>query len=341
MTIATIFSAKMHIGRILKRKEVKFRVRRCLQLDNGVTFLLNYYLIQPFNKFKTALFLLFFTFCGSAVFAHGLTEEQKQRMVEGGNLEYIRLGAEHMITGYDHLLFLFGVMFFLSRIGDIVKFVSAFTIGHTITLIFATYWKITADYYLIDAFIALTVAYKGFENLDGFKKCLNTGSPNLLPMVFLFGLVHGFGLSTRLQQLPIDEGGGMLLHILSFNLGVEIGQIGALVIMLGVLHLWQKRAHFDVFSRVMNSGLIAAGALLLVMQLHGYSHSSYTDDFPISRDDHIHAHLEMGEQSHAHNADGSHIGAEQDGHGHSHGPGSDHSHAPADVGSQPKIPSHD
>ena len=163
------------------------------------------------------------------VFAHGISAEARQRMIDGGNLEYLRLGAEHMITGYDHLLFLFGVMFFLSRPTDIIKFVSAFTIGHTVTLICATYWQITANYYLVDAFIAVTVAYKGFENLDGFKKFLNTGSPNLLLMVLMFGLVHGFGLSTRLQQLPVAEGGGMLMHIISFNVGVEIGQILALI----------------------------------------------------------------------------------------------------------------
>ena len=216
-------------------------------------------------------------------------------MIDGGNLEYIRLGAEHMLTGYDHLLFLFGVMFFLTRFTDIVKFVTAFTLGHTITLIAATYLQITANFYLVDAFIALTVAYKGFENLDGFRKYLNTASPSLLWMVFLFGLVHGFGLSTRLQQLPVAESGSLLLHILSFNLGVELGQVIALLAMWALLRLWQRRPSFPTFSKVANAGLIAAGALLLVFQLHGYSHTSFAEDFPISRDDHSHAHSEMQE----------------------------------------------
>ena len=213
-------------------------------------------------------------------------------MIDGGNLEYIRLGAEHMITGYDHLLFLFGVMFFLTRFRDIVMFVSAFTIGHTITLTLATYLQISANYYLVDAFIAVTVAYKGFENLDGFKKCLNVESPNLLLMVLLFGLVHGFGLSTRLQLLPIAEGGEMLLHILSFNLGVEIGQIIALVAMFGVLRIWQHRAHFPIISKVANSGLIVAGTILLMMQLHGYIHVVNGETFPINRDDHSYVHMD-------------------------------------------------
>ncbi len=244
---------------------------------------------------------------GSTAFAHGISAAARQRMIDGGNLEYLRLGAEHMITGYDHLLFLFGVMFFLSRITDIIKFVSAFTIGHTITLIFATYWQITANYYLVDAFIAVTVVYKGFENLDGFRKYLNTASPSLLIMVLFFGLVHGFGLSTRLQQLPVDEGGGMLMHIISFNVGVEIGQIAALVLMWAVLYFWQHRAHFSVFSKVANSGLIVAGCLLLVMQLHGYLHTTDPDAFPIGRDDHAHVHAEMESHGHAHNPDGSHM----------------------------------
>ena len=147
--------------------------------------------------------------------AHGISEEARRRMLEGGDLQYLILGAEHMITGYDHLLFLFGVMFFLTSFSSILRFVTAFTIGHTITLISATYLGITANYFLIDAIIALTVIYKGFENLDGFPKVFGTKSPNLLFMVVLFGLIHGFGLSTRLQQLPIREDSGLLMHILS------------------------------------------------------------------------------------------------------------------------------
>ena len=288
---------------------------------------------------RISFFIVALLASGTSV-AHGISEEARQRMIDGGNFEYIRLGAEHMITGYDHLLFLFGVMFFLSRFRDIVKFVSAFTIGHTITLVFATYLQISANYYLVDAFIALTVAYKGFENLDGFKKYLNTASPNLLLMVLLFGLVHGFGLSTRLQQLPVAEDGGMLLNILSFNLGVEIGQVVALVVMWGLLRIWQERAHFAIFNKVANAGLVAAGLLLFTMQLHGYSHTVHTDSFPISRDDHSHAHLEMQEQGHRHHPDGSHV-QDIDGGvpGHSHGPESDHTHEPADI-DPAEVPSH-
>jgi len=269
-------------------------------------------------------------------FAHGLSEDARQRMIEGGNLEYLRLGAEHMITGFDHLLFLFGVMFFLTRPIDIIKFVTAFTIGHTITLILATYLQITANYYLVDAFIAVTVAYIGFQNLEGFRKFLNTGSPNLLLMVLLFGLVHGFGLSTRLQQMPVAENGGMLMHILSFNLGVELGQVLALFLMLGILRYWQRLSQFPVISKVANTGLIVVGTLLLTMQLHGYSHQAFTDEFPISRDDHSHAHLEISDSGHSHNPDGSHPpGFADQAQSHSHGPEGSHTDETTDVPSHP------
>lgn len=268
--------------------------------------------------------------------AHGLSEDARQRMIEGGNFEYLRLGAEHMITGFDHLLFLFGVMFFLTRPIDIIKFVTAFTIGHTVTLILATYLQITANYYLVDAFIAVTVAYIGFQNLEGFRKFLNTASPNLLLMVLLFGFVHGFGLSTRLQQMPVAENGGMLMHILSFNLGVELGQVLALFVMLGVLRYWQRLSHFPVISKVANSGLVVLGALLLTMQLHGYSHQAFADEFPISRDDHSHAHLEISDSGHSHNPDGSHSpGFVDQAQSHSHGPEGSHTHETTDVPSHP------
>lgn len=237
------------------------------------------------------LLLLALLPCSQAL-AHGISEADKAKALEAGYLEYIELGMTHMITGYDHLLFLFGVIFFLTRFMDIVKFITAFTIGHSITLIFATLYSIKANYFLIDAVIALTVCYKGFDNLDGFKKYLKVQSPNLLWMVFTFGLIHGFGLSTRLQQLPLAEE-GLVLRILSFNVGVELGQIIALSIMLFVLSRWRKTVSFKKFSDVANMLLIIIGFLLLLMQLHGYEHTSHPDEYPLNKDDHHHAHEDM------------------------------------------------
>jgi hypothetical protein len=231
--------------------------------------------------------------------AHGISDADKQGILEGGNLEYIKLGATHMLTGYDHLLFLFGVIFFLTKFTDIVKFITAFTLGHCITLVFATLLHIKANFYLIDAVIALTVCYKAFDNLDGFKKYIQIQSPNLLGAVFLFGLIHGFGLSTRLQQLPLGHE-GLVLRILSFNVGVEIGQILALSVMWLFLSNWRKTASFTRLSRVSNILLLAAGLLLLLMQMHGYQHTQFPDTFPLNKDEHFHVHEDMAEPHHAH-----------------------------------------
>src|SRR5215204_6157447 len=226
--------------------------------------------------------------------AHGISDADKQGILEGGNLEYIKLGAKHMLTGYDHLLFLFGVIFFLTKFTDIVKFITAFTLGHCITLVFATLLHIKANFYLIDAVIALTVCYKAFDNLDGFKKYIQIQSPNLLGAVFLFGLIHGFGLSTRLQQLPLGHE-GLVLRILSFNLGVEIGQILALTGMWFFLSKWRATSSFFKFSKACNVALMIAGFLLLLMQLHGYQHTQFVEDFPMNKDDHYHVHEDMAQ----------------------------------------------
>jgi len=241
---------------------------------------------------KIFLFTMISFLLPASAFSHGMSEADKQKILDAGYWEYIELGTTHMITGYDHLLFLFGVIFFLTKFKDIVKFITAFTIGHSITLIFATLYEIKADYFLIDAVIALTVCYKGFDNLDGFKKYFNVKSPNLLWMVLAFGLIHGFGLSTRLQQLPLGDD-GIVLRILAFNVGVEVGQIIALSIMLFILSGWRKTESFKHFSNAANFGLIMVGFLLLLMQLHGYEHNKYSDDYPLNKDDHFHIHKEM------------------------------------------------
>lgn len=233
----------------------------------------------------------------SNAIAHGIDHESKLAMIDGGNLRYIFLGAEHMITGYDHLLFLFGVIFFLTTFKDIVKFISIFTLGHSITLISATFMGITANYWLVDAVIALSVCYKGFDNNDGFIKYFGMKkAPNLLLMVLVFGLIHGFGLSTRLQQLPLGEkGADMLMRIISFNIGVELGQIAALGVMLLLLSGIRKTELFKKFSTVANYGLVLAGFLLFLMQMHGYLHTSSPDEFGFSKDNHIHHHTDLNE----------------------------------------------
>ena len=247
-----------------------------------------------FNKLKMLLLAGAAHLLPAIALAHGISEADKQRMLDGGYLQYVGLGSSHMLTGYDHLLFLFGVVFFLTTFKDIAKFVTVFTIGHCITLIFATFFKITWNYYLIDAVIALSVMYKGFDNNGGFQKHLGMKSPNLITMVFIFGLIHGFGLSTRLQQLPLGKDKfGMLGRILSFNVGVELGQIAALTAMVALLALWRKRPSFERFSLVSNSGLVFIGFVLLFMQLHGYWHDSDPNGFRFAEEEHRHIHEDM------------------------------------------------
>ena len=207
-----------------------------------------------------------FIFTG-LLFSHGVSESTVEAMANATLWDYLYFGAEHMVTGYDHILFLIGVLFFLTRYLDIFKFITAFTIAHCITLIFATYFGITANAYLIDAVIAFSVIYKGFENLDGFKKCFSINAPSLISMVFIFGLIHGFGLSTKLQEIATEHSINLSLsQILSFNVGVELGQIAVLLLIYPLLTMLRGK-FFDEISKISNWILIVAGIFLLVFQL--------------------------------------------------------------------------
>ncbi len=206
-------------------------------------------------------------------YAHGMSEADKQAIVDGGNLLYMWIGATHMLSGYDHLAFVFGIIFFLSNFRDIVKYVSAFTIGHSVTLIYATFNGVQLNYFLIDAVIALSVCYIAFANLDGFRKYLNINPPNMMLMIVGLGLIHGFGLSTRLQELPLSAN-HLLQNIIAFNVGIELGQITALAVMLLLIAAWRKKHSFKAFSLIANYSLIIAGGMLFLMQMHDYSHDS-------------------------------------------------------------------
>jgi hypothetical protein len=182
-----------------------------------------------------------------------------------------------MLSGYDHLAFVFGIIFFLTRFKDIVKYITAFTLGHSVTLILATFKGIQVNYFLVDAVIALSVCYIAFHNLGGFKKYLNIKPPNLMVMIIGLGLVHGLGLSTRLQQLPLSED-RLLMNIISFNVGIEVGQIGALALMLIFMSVFRKSNAFPAFSRIANYFLILAGGSLFLMQVYGYVHAGNPDE---------------------------------------------------------------
>ncbi len=231
--------------------------------------------------FAIGIGLLVVGLLSQVVYAHGMSEADKLAIIEGGNLRYMWLGATHMLSGYDHLAFVFGIIFFLTSFRDIAKYVTAFTLGHSVTLIYATFNAIQLNYFAIDAVIGLSVCYIAFANIDGFRKYLNINPPNMMLMIIGLGLIHGFGLSTRLQELPLSED-GLLLNIISFNVGIEVGQISALVLMLLLIAAWRKSHAFQTFSLVANYGLILAGGLLFLMQMHGYAHTSNPEEFIIA-----------------------------------------------------------
>ena len=221
-----------------------------------------------FKNHKVLLSLGLF-FIPVVVFAHDVSSGDQEILNNGGLLSYIWVGAKHMVTGYDHLLFLTGVIFFLKSIKDILKFITIFTIGHSIMLIGATFMEIQVNEHIIDAIIGLSVLYKGFENLKGFERYFNVKAPNLFLMVLLFGLIHGMGLSTRLQSFDMGTD-QVLLKILSFNLGVELGQITALIPIVLLIRLWKKKSSYQAFYKACNIYLIIAGILLFLYQMAGY-----------------------------------------------------------------------
>ena len=181
---------------------------------------------------------------------------------------FIYLGAKHMVTGYDHLLFLVGVIFFLYRPKHVVEYVTLFAIGHSITLLLGVLANLQVNAYLIDAIIGLSIVYKAFENMDGFRRVLGV-EPNTKIAVFVFGLFHGLGLATKLQEFTISDN-GLVTNIVSFNVGVEIGQILALSAVLIVLSIWRNSASYLRHAFATNTVLMTGGFLLAGYQLTAY-----------------------------------------------------------------------
>lgn len=227
------------------------------------------------NNINQTCFLFVLTvvlyFIPFELLAHGVDDNTRSFLLNNTGVQFIAfmyIGAKHMVTGYDHLLFLCGVVFFLYKTKDIVLYVSLFTIGHSLTLLFGVLGDVLVNAYLIDAIIGLSVVYKGFENLGGFKRLLGY-SPNGKVAVLIFGLFHGFGLATKLQefQLPQD---GLFINLIAFNLGVELGQLSALVVILLFFSFWRKYNSFQQFSTITNTVLMSAGFMLIGYQLTGY-----------------------------------------------------------------------
>ena len=215
--------------------------------------------------------MLVFLFLGDAAVAHGVSEDDKG-FVEASTgvdiIPFIYLGAKHMVTGYDHLLFLFGVIFFLYRMKDVAAYVTLFAVGHSTTLLLGVITGIHANPYIIDAIIGLSVVYKALDNLGAFKTLLGF-TPNQKAAVLIFGFFHGFGLATKLQELSMSRE-GLIPNLIGFNVGVEIGQLMALTIILILMELWRRTSSYHRSAVVANATLMAAGFVLVGYQLTGY-----------------------------------------------------------------------
>jgi hypothetical protein len=203
--------------------------------------------------------------------AHGMDEDDRSFVQGSGGIKiaaYVYLGAKHMVTGYDHLLFLFGVIFFLYRLKDVGAYVTLFALGHSTTLLLGVMLNIRANPYIIDAIIGLSVVYKALDNLGGFKTLLGF-TPNQKAAVLIFGFFHGFGLATKLQELSLSPD-GLLANLVSFNVGVEIGQLLALTFILILITLWRRTDSFRKSAILANAALMAAGFVLIGYQMAGY-----------------------------------------------------------------------
>lgn len=213
--------------------------------------------------------LLLFFF--ASAFAHSVAEGDKGYIQEitGVNLlPFVYLGAKHMVTGYDHLLFLFGVIFFLYKLKHVAIYVSLFALGHSATLLAGVYFGTSVSSYLIDAIIGLSIVYKALDNLGAFQRWFGV-QPNTKAATLVFGFFHGFGLATKIQEFEISQD-GLLPNLLAFNVGVEIGQLLALFAILIAMGYWRRTSSFLRHAYTANVALMCAGFLLLGYQLTGY-----------------------------------------------------------------------
>ena len=203
--------------------------------------------------------------------AHNVSDANA-RFVEGLDgaaiAPFMYLGAKHMVTGYDHLLYLLGVLFFLRQFRDVLIYVSLFTLGHSITLIAGVLADLNVNAYIVDTIIGLSVVYKAFENLNGFKQTFGF-QLNAKLAVFGFGLCHGLGLATKLQELALSTD-SLLINMISFNVGVEFGQALALAFIVTLLMQWRQRAGFQRHAFIANTALMVMGFILAGYQFAGY-----------------------------------------------------------------------
>lgn len=218
-----------------------------------------------------SVMMLLLALTASDAFAHGVADDDKAFIEQNSGMQllpFIYLGAKHMVTGYDHLLFLFGVIFFLYRMKDVGIYVTLFAVGHSVTLLYGVLSGTHVNPYIVDAIIGLSVVYKALDNLGALKRLLGF-QPNTKAAVLIFGFFHGFGLATKLQEFTFSKE-GLVPNILAFNVGVELGQLLALSTILIGMGYWRRTAGFKHHAFSANTALMAAGFALMGYQLTGY-----------------------------------------------------------------------
>ncbi|AJW47408.1 membrane protein [Ralstonia mannitolilytica] len=226
-------------------------------------------LLRRCLMFATLVVLLLFIWSGGA-FAHAVAEGDKgyiQEITGVHVLPFIYLGAKHMVTGYDHILFLLGVIFFLYRLKHIGLYVSLFAVGHSTTMLLGVYFNVGINSYIIDAIIGLSVVYKALDNLGAYQRWFGF-QPNTKVATLIFGFFHGFGLATKIIEYDISPD-GLLPNLLAFNVGVEIGQLLALSAILIVMGYWRRTGSFLRHAYTANVAMMSAGFILIGYQLTG------------------------------------------------------------------------
>jgi len=220
-----------------------------------------------FQVASTSVLLLVST----AAVAHGVAEGDQGYIEQTSGPQvgaFMYLGAKHMVTGYDHLLFLFGVIFFLYRMKHVATYVTLFAIGHSTTLLAGVLLGTNVSSYLVDAVIGLSVVYKALDNMGAYQRWFGV-QPNTKVAVLVFGFFHGFGLATKLQQFSLSSD-GLLINLISFNVGIEIGQLLALAVILIAMGYWRRRKSFGRHAFTANAILMTGGFVLFGHQLAGY-----------------------------------------------------------------------
>ena len=224
---------------------------------------------QPWTIF-TAILLMLMAFATSA-YAHDVTPGDAgyiQEIFGVHIVSFIYLGAKHMMTGYDHILFLLGVVFFLYYTKDVAIYVSLFAIGHSVTMLLGVWFGWGINAYIIDAIIGLSVIYKALDNLGAYQKWFGF-QPNTKAATLIFGLFHGTGLASKILEYEIAED-GLLANLLAFNVGVEVGQLLALSVILIVMGYWRRSSNFMRQATVANIIMAFLGVLLTYLQIAGY-----------------------------------------------------------------------